>query len=130
MVLELDYAKLDLIKQSILPGKSLDELLTGATADDNATDLGDTITDGKDIEEETIKKEKADRLELEIDYTAKIDSRCPDIIRMYFGFNQDKPLPQKAIAEKLGVTNKTIKGLLEQAMEYLKDNLDPEILYG
>lgn len=130
MVMEIDYAKLDLIKQCLGTNKSMEELISSS---DNGSGVsmsfGETISDSADITEGINDYNSISVVNKIIDKTAEIDPRCPAIIRMANSFYTDKPMSQKKIAEELELPTIVVKGLLNKAMVYLKENMPIETLY-
>lgn len=130
MAMDINYDKLDLIKQCLTIDKSMDEVVPGTGSEvGNAISFGETLTDGYDLEEDIYDHHNIASVHKHINATAEIDKRCPAILRMYHGFYTPKPMSQKKIAEELEIPTTMVKSLLNKAMLYLKENIPIESLY-
>jgi RNA polymerase primary sigma factor len=130
MIMDVDYDKLDLIKQCLSSNKSMNEIVPGTGAGTgNVVYFGETLSDGYDLEEDIHDLRNIKSVHAQIDSTSEVNKLCPAILRMYHGFYSAKPMSQKKISEELEIPTSTVKLLLNKAMVYLKEHMPIESLY-
>lgn len=86
--------------------------------DGNALTLIDIIADKRDIVEELDTKLKLEKLRVILSGT--LDEREKQIIDMRYGLSDNKELPQREIAKKLGISRSYVSRIEKSALEKLR----------
>ncbi len=86
--------------------------------DGNPLSLIDILATDDNIEENLELKVNLSKLNLYINET--LDSRSKEIIYMRFGLNGQKPLTQREVAKKLGISRSYISRIEKRALEILR----------
>jgi RNA polymerase primary sigma factor len=120
--LDIDANKLALLKRSIAPNKSLDELVAGQSNDEAIHSIGDTLTDGFLVHDNLETGEYTEYLYELIEETSSINPLCPQVLNMYYGLDSN-PRTQKDICNTLSINTKTFKDLIDKGIKYIKENI-------
>jgi len=92
--------------------------------DGNALTILDTMSEDDTIVESIDIKMKSERLYDFIKHS--LSERERDIIFMRYGLKGQKPLPQRVVAKKLGISRSYVSRIEKKALEVLKEEFDRE----
>ena len=100
---------------------SLSSALEGDGEEDGPSIL-DTVADDRDMLEDLARQESALRVRAAVDTV--LAGREAEIIRLRYGLTGKAPLPQRAVAERLGISRSYVSRIEKKALEKLRNNLD------
>ena len=102
-----------------------DVSLSGAIDSDGEGDgpsILDTIADDSDLLEDVSRQESILRVRCAV--AAALTDREAEVIRLRYGLNGQPPLPQREVAEKLGISRSYISRIEKKALQKLKLYMD------
>ena len=95
--------------------------LSGALESDGEGDgpsILDTIADDTDLLEDIARQESIRRIRYALD--AALTEREAAVVRMRYGLNDGQPMPQREVAERLGISRSYISRIEKKALQKLK----------
>ncbi len=126
--LGIDQLKLELLQQSMKGSKSLDELITSDSYEDNGSELGKVLSSEEDLSMEAEVSEKYEELYEVIEASSSIDPMCPEYLRLFFGIDSSSPMTVKMLSMKKNRPLKEVSRIIDSGIEYVKANYNMELL--
>ncbi|MCD8323220.1 MAG: RNA polymerase sporulation sigma factor SigK [Oscillospiraceae bacterium] len=84
--------------------------------------LLDTIADGEDMLEDLSRREAALQVQEAVD--AVLSGRESQIIRLRYGLDGKPPMPQREVAQIIGISRSYVSRIEKKALERLRESLD------
>ncbi len=103
-----------------------DVSLSGALDSDGEGDglsILDTIADDTDMLENLARRESILQVRRTVD--AVLSGREAEIIRLRYGLSGERPLPQRVVAERIGISRSYVSRIEKKALERLRKNMEP-----
>ncbi len=100
---------------------SLSSVMEGDAEGDGPSIL-DTIADDRDMLEELTRQESVQRVRTAVDTI--LTGREADVVRLRYGLNGHLPLPQRAVAERLGISRSYVSRIEKKALEKLRKRME------
>ncbi len=86
--------------------------------------LLDTIAGDQDMLEELSRREATKQVRQAVDTV--LEGREAQIIRLRYGLSGEPPMPQRAVAERIGISRSYVSRIEKKALEKLRGQLDDE----
>lgn len=84
--------------------------------------LLDTIACDQDMLEDLSRKEAADQVRKAVD--AVLEGREAEVIRLRYGLSGEAPLPQREVADRIGISRSYVSRIEKRALEKLRGRFD------
>jgi RNA polymerase sporulation-specific sigma factor len=104
-----------------------DVSLSGILEADGDTDglsLMDTIADETDMLENLSRREDITRVRQAVEQT--LTGRDAQIIRLRYGLSGQPPMPQRVVAQQLGISRSYVSRIEKKALEQLRDRMEAQ----
>ena len=85
--------------------------------------LLDTIAGDQDMLEELSRREAAEQVRKAVD--AALEGREAQVIRLRYGLGGEPPLPQREVADRIGISRSYVSRIEKRALEKLRGRFDP-----
>ncbi len=95
-----------------------------AEGDDEGLSILDTIADDRDLLEDITRRESAARVRGAVDGT--LTGREREVVFLRYGLDGAPPLPQREVAQRLGISRSYVSRIEKKALERLRSALERE----